>query len=77
MKVVLQNNSSSFYLAPGDQWTPRFNDARDFRTLSNLITFARKEKFNDVQVIIIMEDAKGRSGCAHLHSPTNVVIYGT
>jgi hypothetical protein len=55
MRVVLQNNSTSLYLGDGNQWTPGFKDAHDFRSLENLIEFSRKEKLEDVQVVVILE----------------------
>jgi len=59
MRVVLQNNSTSLYLGNGSQWTPGFKDAHDFRSLDNLIEFSRKEKLEDVQVVIIVEKSPG------------------
>ena len=59
MRVVLQNNSTSLYLGNGSQWTPGFKDAHDFRSLDNLIEFSRKEKLEDVQVVIIVEKSQG------------------
>ncbi len=59
MRVVLQNNSTSLYLGRGDQWTPGFKDAHDFRSLDNLIEFSSKENLSDVQVVIIVERGQG------------------
>ena len=59
MRVVLQNNSTSLYLGNGNQWMPGFRDAHDFRSLDNLIEFSRKEKLEDVQVLIIVEKSQG------------------
>ena len=59
MRVVLQNNSTSLYLDNRNQWTPGFKDAYDFRSLDNLIEFSRKEKLEDVQVVIILERNQG------------------
>jgi len=59
MRVVLQNNSTSLYLGNGNQWTPGFKDARDFRSLDNLTEFSRKENLEDVQVVIIVEKSQG------------------
>ena len=59
MRVVLQNNSTSLYLGNGSQWTQGFKDAHDFRSLENLVEFSRKEKLDDVQVVIIVEKGQG------------------
>ena len=59
MRVILQNNSTSLYLGNGSQWTPGFRDAHDFQSLENLVEFSRKEKLEDVQVVIIMEKSQG------------------
>jgi hypothetical protein len=59
MRVVLQNNSTSLYFGDGNQWTTGFRDARDFRSLNNLMEFARKEKLEDVQVVVILERSRG------------------
>ncbi len=59
MRVVLQNNSTSLYLGNGDQWMPGFRDAHDFQSLQNLVEFSRKEKLEDVQVVIVVEKNQG------------------
>src|SRR5437899_1596478 len=59
MRVVLQNNSSSLYFCRGDQWTPGFKGAFDFRALETAVEFSRRQNLIDVQAVII-EDRTGR-----------------
>lgn len=59
MRVVLQNNSSSLYFGDGNQWTPGFRDAHNFQSLDKLVEFSRKEKLEDVQVVVILERSQG------------------
>ena len=59
MRVILQDNSTSLYFCGGDQWTPRFKEAFDFRALETAIEFSRRQNLTDVQAVII-EDRAGR-----------------
>ena len=59
MRVILQNNSSSLYFCRGDQWSPWFKEAFDFRDLQTAVEFSRRENLTDVQAVIIQERAGG------------------
>ena len=55
MRLVLQSNSTSLYYCWGDQWTPRFKEARNFGSFNDVAEMLRTSKLEGVELVLIDE----------------------
>ena len=56
MRVVLRNSNTGFFLSDADDWTADEKLARDFVHTATALLFARREKLNRVEIVVMFEN---------------------